>query len=629
MHLIEVIPITRLPRNQPQTLSYFSLENLKKYSLVLIDFRKQKLPAIIINSKNITEEKIYLKKAGFKLKKIDKILTFNSIMTDWYFEYLEKLSDYYLTPITFTIKNSFSFLNSKIKPFETKIFKNIANEKTKPVLLIEQNEKRIKYYSQEIKKTINQKKQVLILTPDITLIEDLKLKLDKNLKEEIIVIHSRISDKIFFEKWLKIINNETKIILGVKGAILIPPPHLGLIIIDREEDDNYKSELMPRYNAKNAALIISAITNCRIILGTDLPSLESYYQIQNKNYQLKGKLPAKTKDIKIIDLKKEIVFGTGNTIISTELKNNLEKIISLKKQAVIFDLRRGGATFNFCLDCGFIHKCANCDVPLVNHNQNFICHYCGYQTIIPDICASCGGLKLKFSGFGTQKLETVLNKEFPGAKILRFDSDSVKNQKQREFMINSFKNKDCNILIISPAFLKKSIILNDLTAIASIDTLLNLPDYRSPEKIFYIIKELLNLNKKTSRYPFLIQTWQSDNQIFNFIGNMDYESFAKAELENRASFGYPPFKNIIKLTLKNKNQKQAEISAKILAQQLKRNFPKLNILGPTPAFIQKIKNLYIYQILIKINSEDMKNKKELHEIIPQEWIIDVDPISGI
>lgn len=629
MYLIEVIPIIRLPRNQPQTLSYFSLENLKKYSLVLIDFRKQKLPAVVIISKNITEEKIYLKKARFKLKKIDKILTNNPILAEWHFEYLQKLSDYYLTPITFTFKNSFSFLNSKIKSFEIKTPKIFANEKTKPILFIEQNEKRIKFYCQEIKKIIRQKKQMMILIPDIALIEDLKLKLEKNLKQEITVIHSRMSDKTIFEKWLKMANNEIKIILGVKSAILIPPPNLGLVIIDREEDDNYKSESAPRYHAKNAAFIINQTINCRIILGTDLPSLESYFQIQNKNYQLMGKLPAKTKNIKIIDLKKELVFGTGNTIISTELKNNLKKIISFKKQAVIFDLRRGGAIFSFCHDCGFIHKCINCDVPLITHSQNFICHYCGYQITIPDFCSNCGGLKLKFSGFGTQKLETAINKEFPSAKILRFDSDSVKNQKQREFMIKSFKNKACDILIISPAFFKKSSISSDLTAIASIDTLLNLPDYRSPEKTFYIIKELLNLRKKTSQYPFIFQTWQSNSQIFNFIGNMDYESFAKTELENRSNFGYPPFKNIIKLTLKNSNQKQAELSAKILAQQFKKDFPELNILGPAPAFIQKIKNLYIYQIIIKINSDDIKNKKELYKIIPNEWIIDVDPISGI
>lgn len=644
MYLIEVTPITRLPRNQPQTLSYFNLENLKKYSLVLIDFRKQKLPAIIINSKNISEEKIYLKKAGFKLKKIDKILTINPILTDWHFEYLQKLSDYYLTPITFTFKNTFSFLNSKIKFFEVNFYdfiknnkfdkdennkETIANKKEKPILFIEQNNKRIKYYCQEIKKIIRQEKQAMILMPDIALIEDLKLNLEKKLKEEITVIHSKMSNKIIFEKWLKIVNGETKIILGVKSAALIPPPNLGLIIIDREEDDNYKSESAPRYHAKNAALMINEMTNCRLILGTDLPSLESYYQIQNKNYQLKGKMPAKTKNIKIIDLKKELIWGTGNTIVSTELKNNLKKIISLKKQVIIFDLRRGGAIFNFCLDCGFIHKCVNCDVPLVAHAQNLICHYCGYQTKMPDLCPSCGGLKLKFSGSGTQKLETTINKEFPNLKILRFDSDSVKNEKQRDFMVKNFKNKNCDILIISPAFFKKKTITSDLTAIASIDTLLNLPDYRSPEKIFFIIKKLLNLRKKTSQYPLVIQTWQSDNQIFNFIDNMDYESFAKTELKNRSNFNYSPFKSIIKLTIKNINQKQAELSAKILAQKLKKDMPELNILGPTPAFIKKIKNLYIYQILIKINYDDTKNKQKLNEIISNEWIIDVDPISGI
>ncbi|MBI3671233.1 primosomal protein N', partial [Candidatus Azambacteria bacterium] len=402
---------------------------------------------------------------------------------------------------------------------------------------------------------------------------------------------------------------------------------LGLIILDEEEDASYKSrDTMPYYQTKDVALKLAELFSANVIFGSVVPSVESY-----KNFEVARLNDIETKKPILVDMRNE-VHGGNYSILSYQLQEKLENVINGGKKAVLFISRKGSETFVFCRDCGYVEKCPNCDASLIHHEgvKSFLaCHYCGFKKDLILKCPKCQSHRIKYFGAGTQKSKEEILKLWPEAKIGILDSDFAPTQKEQKEVFDGFKNGNINILVGTQLLFKKYDLLKvELAAVLSMDNLLYLPDFRSGERIFQVASRISFFCGKNS--DFIIQTYTPENPIFEIIKNMDYEKFYKNEIQSRETFGYPPFSSLIKLIYKNKDRKIAELEADRLTSKIEKlNLKNIRILGPAPAYIPKVKNNYIWQVIVKIkNTDDPKKEKDLLlKNIPEGWIIDVNPES--
>ena len=299
-----------------------------------------------------------------------------------------------------------------------------------------------------------------------------------------------------------------------------------------------------------------------------------------------------------------------------------------------------------CRDCGHVPKCPNCDVPMVYHLSpiQFVCHHCGHSEIPPVLCPNCLGTRIKFFGTGTQKVEVEFKKLFPGAEAIRLDSDVAKDTKAEQEILKQFKNKTVQVIIGTQMIFNKDIAKVPLVAMMLADTLIHLPDFRSNERNFQIISRLKNLAGE----KLLLQTYSPENNAIQFAMKNDYKSFYSEEIETRKELSYPPFSQLIKLAFAHKNPKKAEDEAKIMAEKLKQqiaannklltglskktdtiNLQPITILGPSPAFISKVRGKYIWQIILKSKISDLKLRNKILKIVTPDWTIDVDPLQII
>jgi len=487
------------------------------------------------------------------------------------------------------------------------------------------------------------KKQIKAIVVEQKNIEKEKLKLKKELNFSIKPISKIISKKpVLTKKQLKLLfwiadyyfvslgqvakiflsknKQETKqhLILTPenKSIVFSPFKELKSITIENEQSELYKSwGRRPYYNAKTIAIELAKIHKAKLILKSKTPSIETQYKYKpiiekQKNKNIKTEL---------IDMRNELKQGNFS-IISESLQKKIKKY----KQAILFITRRGTATFILCRECGYTAMCPNCNAPMVFHeslretHKSLLCHYCNKQDIAPVICPNCKSAKIRYLGAGTQKVETEIKKLFPKINIIRLDSD-IKEKKEL-----TIKN---TVLIGTQMILNKDIKAN-LTAVISMDTLLNLPDYHNSEKIFQIINKLKQMSKK----EFILQTYNPKNQtIQNSLAN-NLKSFYNTEIKTRKAFNYPPFSQIIKLSFQHKNPITAKNQAKILLEKLKQQkrnlkIDNIEILGPIPSFVSKIKNQYKWNILIKSKIKDLKLRNQLLFIIPSIWEIQIDPES--
>ncbi|MFH1997298.1 MAG: primosomal protein N' [Patescibacteria group bacterium] len=419
------------------------------------------------------------------------------------------------------------------------------------------------------------------------------------------------------EKNFKKVKNNLILKLENKNIVFSPFKDLKSITIENEESELYKSwARRPYYNVKTIAIQLAKIHKAKLILKSKIPSIQTLYK-----YKPIIEKQAKNKKTKLIDMRQEMKQG-NYSIISKELEERIKKY----KKAILYITRRGTSTFVLCRECGYTANCKNCDAPMVFHeslrktNKSLLCHHCSKQDIAPVLCPKCRSIKIKYFGSGTEKVESELKKIFPN--VLRMDGDISEKPEQQEKIIKEFK-KTNSILIGTQMILNKDI-KADLTGIISIDTLLNLPDYHNSEKIFQIINKL----KQMSNKEFVLQTYSPENNtIQNAIAN-NIKTFYNQEIKTRKLFSYPPFSQIIKLSFEHKNPIIAKDQVKILLEKLKQQKKNLNlnleIIGPIPGFISKVRNQYKWNILIK-SKEKIEKRNKLLIIVPSNWEIQVDP----
>ena len=373
-----------------------------------------------------------------------------------------------------------------------KVKESIDNKENKEFLLYGvTGSGKTEIYLQLIKKVIEEEKTAIVLVPEISLTPQM---LDRFIsrfgKEEIAVLHSKLSIGERHDEWKKIKEGKIKIVIGARSAIFAPLENLGIIIIDEEHDSSYKSETTPKYNAKEIAKILAKVNKCPLILGSATPDLNTFYRANIGEIELlkltKRANESSLPDVEVVDLKQELANG-NRSMLSMDLYSAIEENLKNKLQTILFLNRRGYSTFIMCRECGYTVKCPNCNISLTYHRFGNIlkCHYCGHEEKVVTTCPECGSSKIRYFGTGTQKLEQEINKLFPKAKTIRMDVDTVTKKNSHEVILNKFKNENIDILIGTQMVVKGHHFPNvTLVGVVSADSCLNIEDYRAAEKTF-------------------------------------------------------------------------------------------------------------------------------------------------
>jgi len=477
-------------------------------------------------------------------------------------------------------------------------------------------------------------KEVIMLVPEISLTPQMVNRFQNRFGSKIAILHSGLSDGEKYDEWRKIENKDVKIVIGARSAIFAPFTNIGLIIIDEEHSNSYKQDNNPRYNTVDIALWRAKRYNCPLILGSATPSIETYTRAKMNVYkllELKNRVNHNLPNVKIVDMKDEIKHG--HKMFSRDLIDSINEKIDKGEQVILLLNRRGYSTIVSCHDCGYTHKCPNCDIPLTYHKSSNImrCHYCGYGTRKLDICPECNSSSINQFGVGTQKLEEEINTHFSEAKVVRMDLDTTTNKGSHEKIFNDFKNEKYNILI-GTQMIAKGLDFPKVTLVGVLngDTSLNIPDFRSAERTYQLLSQVAGrAGRNELKGEVIIQCFNTDHYSIEMAKNHDYAGFYNTEIDIRKKLKYPPFYNLALIKIFSKDYDTALEESNKIGSFLRKKIPSNNyILGPSVANILKINNVYRFQCIIKYkkSNEVIPILKEINELyrINNKVNVDID-----
>ena len=475
-------------------------------------------------------------------------------------------------------------------------------------------------YLQLIKRELENGKTAIVLVPEISLTPQTIDRFTSRFgKEKIAVLHSKLSNGERFDQWNKIKEGKAQIVIGARSAIFAPIKNLGIIIIDEEHDSSYQSESTPQYDALEIARKIADEENIKLVLGSATPDTRTY-----KN-ALEGKISlieltkrannARLPEVEIVDLRDELANGNHN-MISTKLKNEIQKNIESKNQTILFLNRRGFSNFIMCKTCGNVIKCKRCDISMTYHkDENKLkCHYCGLEEQVPNKCPNCGSKELKYSGSGTQKLEEEVHKLFPTASTIRMDIDTVTKKHSHEDILTKFKEDKIDILIGTQMIVKGHDFPKvTLVGVISADNALNIGDYRASEITFQVLTQVAGrAGRGEQNGKVIIQTYNPDHYAIECAKEQDFKKFYQIESKIRKTLKYPPFCDIIVLDFSSLNKHEIQRDTKKLHQYLKNRIinEKFGVLlySPLPCPIEKINDRYRWRMIIKCIYDEKMNK---------------------
>ena len=462
-------------------------------------------------------------------------------------------------------------------------------------------------------------KSAILLVPEISLTPQMIRTFSGYFGNSVAVLHSSLSIGERYDEWKRAKNGEARLVIGTRSAVFAPFEDLGLIIIDEEQEESYKSEHSPRYHARDIAKYRCAKTDSLLLLGSATPDLESRYAAETGKYKYfelherynEMQLPA----VSIVDMKSELRSGNGGNI-SVRLQNELGENLERGEQSILFINRRGANKLISCGECGHIYKCPNCSVALTYHSSNrrLMCHYCGYSRKPDPFCPDCGGL-LTFIGAGTQLIEEELKQLFPDAGVIRMDTDTVKAAGNHETLLERFR-KDKIPIMVGTQMVTKGLNFENVTLIGvlSADQSLYCGDYRSGERTFSLITQVVGRSGRGNKPGrAVIQTFTPQNEIIRLAAAQDYDGFYHSEIRLRRLQHTPPFADIISITASGAEEsavlKCCSDIRSILAASV-RSRPDVNILGPAPLPVVKVNNRYRYRVNLSCRAD-----KEMRELV--------------
>ncbi|QZE13554.1 primosomal protein N' [Halosquirtibacter laminarini] len=508
-------------------------------------------------------------------------------------------------------------------------------------------------YIRLIADCLKQRKQVLYLLPEIGLTTQIVRRLKSVFGNKVGLYHSRISDRQRMELWNEMLQYDPKVedgpcqvILGARSSIFLPFKHLGLIIVDEEHETSFKQfDPSPRYNARDAAIVLAHIHQCKTLLGSATPSIESYHNALIGKYAL-STLDKRFNDVALPDIVLADISESKRTksmqgSLTPELYHEMKEALSNNKQIILFQNRRGYGLWVQCRDCQWTPKCLHCDVSLTHHKGDnaLVCHYCGYKMYMPKICPTCSGSQIHDIGFGTEKIESEIAALFPQTKLLRLDLDTTKKKLAFDKIVREFENHEADILIGTQMVTKGLDFSNvAVVGIMNADALLNFPDFRAYERSFQL---MLQVSGRAGRAKgggkVVVQTSDVKNPLFMDVIHSDYVGLYRNQIRDREQFCYPPFYRMVSLFVKHKFQNYVDQFADQLAQILRQQFGN-RVLGPEYPLLSRIQNQYQKQIILKFGPSDSvsTSKKRIQQIIQflnqnseikgVTVVIDVDPM---
>ncbi|HCW03258.1 MAG TPA: primosomal protein N' [Clostridium sp.] len=452
-------------------------------------------------------------------------------------------------------------------------------------------------------------KDSIVLVPEISLTPQMVERFKGRFGNNISVFHSKMSDGERFDEWMRIKKRKTKIVIGARSALFLPLENLGMIIIDEEHENSYKSESNPKYDAREVAEYIAEMKGCKLVLGTATPSLDSYYRAKLGEYELleiKNRVDnAKLPNMMLVDMREELA-NNNRSIFSLKLHSAINEALAKGEQIILFLNRRGFSTFVSCRKCGFVYKCKQCDISLTYHREDNLmhCHYCGYKESIKNKCPKCSSKYIKYFGIGTERVEEEVKCHFPQAKTLRMDMDTTRRKNSYIDIYESFKKGEAQILIGTQMIAKGLDFPNvTLVGVLAADLTLNLPDYKSAERTFQLLTQVSGRAGRSSKQgKVIIQTYSPEHYSIQFSLTNDYKGFYNQEINIRETMNYPPFKKIININLSCDKENLLIRTIKDLGLKIKEYLEEdknISMLGPCPCAISKIKDMYRWQIILK------------------------------
>lgn len=451
---------------------------------------------------------------------------------------------------------------------------------------------------------------VILMVPEIALTPQTLGIFHGRYGNRVAVFHSGLSIGERNDEYKRVQRGDAKIVIGTRSAVFAPIDNLGLIVMDEEQEHTYKSERTPRYNAKDVARFRARYNKALFLMGSATPSVEAYSAAKSGKYVLceiderYGDTPLP--EVICVDMKKEMKSG-NKTPISQTLRELIRKNLDDKKQTILLINRRGYNTFIACNECGHIVTCPNCSISLTYHSYNnrLMCHYCGYSKLLDNICPECGSDSVRYSGFGTQRIEDELELLFPDARILRMDADTTSTKFAHQRILDSFKDGEYDILVGTQMVAKGLDFENvSLVGVVNADNSLYDESYNAGEKSFDLITQVVGrAGRRSIRGRAVIQTVNPFNETIEFAANQDYKGFFENEIELRRLLIYPPFCDIICAFFTGEDENSVVLSAKAFFEELLRINEilkeKIIVLGPTQAKVYKINNNYRYRLAIK------------------------------
>lgn len=677
--IIDVAPIARLPLHKQQFFSYLSNQQLKPGTLVTIPLFRREVPGIVMGSRPDFEHF-----GGYELKNVYRVVQ-EDYLTAQQLKLANQISDYYLTSLGVVLKH---FMPMRVKARNKEQGTKNNNQKESEIVLTDSQQKAARtisasaenYSKLEIRnskfllsgpsssgktevyihaiKEIKEKDsgaQFLVLLPELTLAPQAVERYGQYFQpDEIALLHSKMPKGEIYQNWQDIQSGKTKLIIATRMGVFAPFKKLGLIVVDEEQDMSYKQwDMNPRYDARKVAEFLADNFDCPVVFGTSTPRIETFYKTQIEEYKLieipklhladtRYQIPNTRYDV--VDMRKEKWTSfdgkkkANYSFLSLKLQQEISYTLSHKLQTILFINHQGASTFSVCKNCKEVLKCPKCERALVyDESGEYKCLHCKYSSGAFPTCKVCNGIEFENIGHGTQSVVREIKKFFPAARIARLDTAAIKKAGVQEEVYKNFIAGQIDILVGTQMITKGWDNPNvALVGIIDTDSLFSFPDFLTDERAYCNIMQIAGRTGRFgSRYPgnVIIQTYNPQNRVFEFVTNNDYASFFEKEITQRAALKYPPLGKLIKLTFKDESKEKIEKETQAVYKKLSdliSHFEGIRVSEPLDPMVSKIRGKFLRQIIIKKGSDSNKLPVELIKFLSSlssGWTIDVDPIS--